>query len=246
MGCANAKAAGMPSSGKTDYPLEVTDGSDGTNFINQVPKVVINGGDVLDNGHHVNGGADDTEDKANGNADIPGTETFLPPPETPQETEFLTPPDPPKDDKDDREAMADRVAETPVDDVNNVDDDAVDNGADDNGNRLPHSDVATNELTPDAENGVVTDDAGAVDVVVADNNANDITPLNDVANDAGNRTRPDVVSDGPNEKNDSPRVLNEDNGIVPNDIFVDDDLDYDSKKADRQSNAGHDLIVQDA
>ncbi|KAL3259798.1 hypothetical protein MRX96_046338 [Rhipicephalus microplus] len=175
-----------------------------------------------------------------------GPRRSCPPPETPQETEFLTPPDPPKDDKDDREAVADRAAETPVDDVNNVDDDAVDNGADDNGNRLPHSDVATNELMPGAENGVVTDDAGAVDVVVADDNANDITPLDDVANDAGNRMRPDVVSDGPNEKNDSPRVLNGDNGIVPNDIFVDDDLDYDSKKADRQSNAGHDLIVQDA
>ncbi|KAL1420411.1 hypothetical protein MTO96_024237 [Rhipicephalus appendiculatus] len=203
MGCANAKAAGIPSSGKTDYPLEVTDGSDGTNFINnQVPKVVINGGDVLDNGHHVNGGAEDAEDKANGNAGnrVPDASRS-----------------PPKDDKDDREAVADRAAETPVENGNDVSDDggdngADDNGADDNGNRLPQNDVATDEPMPDA----------------------------------GNRTIPDVVSDAPNGNNDSPRDLNEDNDIAPNDIFVDDGLDYDSKKADRQSNVGHDLIVQDA
>ncbi|KAH7976181.1 uncharacterized protein LOC119372435 [Rhipicephalus sanguineus] len=242
MGCANAKAAGIPSSGKTDYPLEVTDSSDGTNFIsNQVPKVVINGGDVLDNEHHINGSADDAEDKANGNADIPGTETFLPPPETPQETEFLTPPDPPKDDKDDREAVADRAAETPVEDGN----DAIDDGGDDNGNRQPPNDVTTDEPMPDAGDGVVTDDASEVGVVVADDNANDVTPLDDVAHDAVDRMGPDVVSDAPTG-NDLPRDLNEDNGIVPKDIFVDDGLDYDSKKADRQSNAGHDLIVQDA
>ncbi|XP_050030904.1 uncharacterized protein [Dermacentor andersoni] len=251
MGCANAKAAGVPTSGKTDYPLEVTDGSDRTNLINNpVPKVVINGGDFLDNEHHVNGTAD-AEDKANGNTDPPGTETFLPPPDTPQEVEFLAPPDPPRDDKDDREAVADRTGDTPLDDGNHVTDN--DNAADDNGNRLPPNGLTREDTMPDAVDGVVTDDASEVGVVVADDNANDVTPGNDVTTDggsdvvrdAGDRTSPDVTSDAPNGENDAPRDLIENSDIAPNDIFVDDGLDLDTKKADRK-NSAHDFIVRDA
>lgn len=164
--------------------------------------------------------------------------------------EFLTPPDPPKDDKDDREAVADRTGETPLDNGNHVTDDDGDNAADDNGNRLPPTGLTTDEPMPDAGDGVVTEDAG---VVVADDNANDVTPItdvptdggSDVVRDAGDRTSPDVISDAPRGENDAPRDLIEDNDIAPNDIFVDDGLDLDSKKADRK-NSGHELIVQDA
>ncbi|XP_077495220.1 uncharacterized protein LOC144106320 [Amblyomma americanum] len=260
MGCANAKAAGIPASGKTDIPLVVTDGSDRPNYINNpLPKVVINGGDVLDNDHDVK--TTDAEDKTNGNTDPPGTETFLPPPSPPQEVEFLTPPEPPKDD--DKEAVAHSAGETPVDDENHVIDDDYNNSADvngrrtatdDNGNQLPPNDVTTpeaDEPMPDAGNGVVADDPVGNDVDVMSGGVNDdVMPGNDVTtdvvSDAVDRISPGVVSDDPKGKSDAPADANEDDDTAPNDIFIGDGLDYDdSKKADRNHGV-HEFIVQDA
>ncbi|XP_077547229.1 uncharacterized protein LOC144159539 [Haemaphysalis longicornis] len=261
MGCANAKAAGVPVTGNGDLPLEVTDGSDRANY--PLPKVVINGSDFLDNDHHVK--ATDAEDKVNGNIDPPESETFLPPPEAPQEAEFLAPPEPPQDD--DKVAVADRVGETPIDDGNDVIDDIINSviddnqgTADDNGNQVPPSDATTqdqneDEPMPEAGEGSIADHAAGNDaeVKVEDNADDDIRPEGDVVTDletgviadADDRISAGDGSDHTKDMNDAPRDIIGDNDTLPNDIFVDDGFDYNKKKVDRNNDV-NELFVQDA